>query len=155
MRLTWKYGLHADSTILCALSSWPSTASVTSTKDSSCSSWSKTESILLWWLFQRRQNLCDAIASLLKSVRLPLISANMEGPDGLSLRCCCHCCRRHFVPVSFSAFAHRHHPLRWRSRSLLLVLLLLLLLVFVLFYSSSARDYRVCFTRNLSQKISD
>ncbi len=56
---TWKYGLQADKTILCALSSCPSTAKVTSTNDSSCNSWSNTDSKLDWWLFQRKQNLWD------------------------------------------------------------------------------------------------
>ena len=52
----WKYGLHADRTILCAFSNRPSTASVTSTKLSSWRSWSNTESMFDWWLFHRRQN---------------------------------------------------------------------------------------------------
>lgn len=86
---TWKYGLHAESTILCALSNCPSTANVTSTKASSCSSWSNTESKLLWWLFQRKQNLCDAIASLLKSARLPLISANIRPYKYCTVYCRC------------------------------------------------------------------
>lgn len=38
----WKYGLHADKTILWALIELPSHASVTSTNDSLCSNWSKT-----------------------------------------------------------------------------------------------------------------
>lgn len=109
---------------------------------------------MLWWLFQRRQNLCDAIASLLRSARLPLMSANMGGPGCSSPLCRrfhCRCCRRHFVLVPSSASPHRHHFLRRRSRSLLLVLLLLLLLALVLFCSSSAKNYRARLTRDLSQ----
>lgn len=38
----WKYGEHADNTILCAFIDLPSQAKVTSTKDSLCNSWSNT-----------------------------------------------------------------------------------------------------------------
>lgn len=38
----WKYGEHADNTILWAFIDWPSQASVTSTNDSFCSNWSNT-----------------------------------------------------------------------------------------------------------------
>lgn len=60
----WKYGLHALRTILCARSNCPSTARVTSTKLSSCRSWSKTDNRFDWWLFHRRQNLWEDILTL-------------------------------------------------------------------------------------------
>lgn len=52
-----KYALHADNTTLWARIRRPSSeqASVTSTRDSSWSSWLKTPSRLFWWLFHRRQ----------------------------------------------------------------------------------------------------
>lgn len=63
--ITWKYELHAESTTLCAWSCLPSAASVTSTRASLCKSDENTDIKFGWWLFQRKQNCCTDIFSLI------------------------------------------------------------------------------------------
>lgn len=54
--LTAKYGLHAESTTLCAFRNFPSAANVQSTRVPFSSNVSNTDISVLWWLFHRRQN---------------------------------------------------------------------------------------------------
>lgn len=62
---TWKYGLQADKTTLCACIWRPSAESVTSTSDLSCT---KAENVvwkLSWWLSHRKHNGRSDISLLL------------------------------------------------------------------------------------------
>lgn len=56
IKLTAKYGLHAERTTLCAFRNFPSAANVQSTNVPFSKSVSNTEMSVLWWLFHRRQN---------------------------------------------------------------------------------------------------
>lgn len=56
LRLTEKYGLHAERTTLCAFRNFPSAANVQSTRVSLSNNVSNTAISVLWWLFHRRQN---------------------------------------------------------------------------------------------------
>lgn len=55
-------------------------ASVTSVKVSACSSWSNTDSMLVWWLFHRRQNLWDDMVTSCVCVTLRQVCWNKGGP---------------------------------------------------------------------------
>lgn len=63
---------------LCAFKYCPSTANVTSVKVSACNSWSKTDSMFVWWLFHRKQNRCDAILSVFACVSRPSWSISLS-----------------------------------------------------------------------------
>lgn len=65
---------------LCAFKYCPSTASVTSVNVSACSNWSNTDNRLLWWLFHRKQNRCDAIFNCVSSLVL-LVFVNRRWSD--------------------------------------------------------------------------
>lgn len=69
---TWKNGLQADKTILCAWISRFSEMSVTSTIWSFCSSDENIAIKFGWWLFQRKQNWSSGIFAAAAAILLCL-----------------------------------------------------------------------------------
>lgn len=89
VKISWKYELLADSTILCALINCPSQASVTSTKRSSRKRRSNTSNKFDWKLFQRKQNACvagdidAAVVVVGDAVVVVVVVADADDDDGI------------------------------------------------------------------------
>lgn len=83
IKLTAKYGLHADKTTLCAFRNLPSAANVQSTNVPFSRSVSNTLISVLWWLFQRRQNCwSSSMVAMEISLYTPLCrESNVSGDE--------------------------------------------------------------------------